>query len=86
MMGKVLGFTQSTRTGTITGADGLRYGFRHSEWRSDDPIGVGVTVDFESRGEEAFGIYPIKAPATPDAGTVFLTALARIRRRLRRPR
>jgi hypothetical protein len=63
MKGKVLGFTASSGTGTITGEDGRRYGFAASEWRSDKPAAAGLAVDFELRGEEAVGIYPVTAAA-----------------------
>jgi hypothetical protein len=58
MKGKVLGFTPSSGTGTITGQDGNRYGFARAEWRSDKAIAPGSAVDFELRGSEAVGIYP----------------------------
>jgi len=59
MKGRILGFTPSSGTGTITGDDGNRYGFSHVEWRSDKPIAAGTAVDFELRGSEAIGIYQI---------------------------
>lgn len=59
MKGKILGFTLSSGTGTITGEDGKRYGFATSEWRSDKPAAAGLAVDFELRGEEAVGVYPV---------------------------
>jgi hypothetical protein len=59
MKGRILGFTPSSGTGTITGDDGNRYGFSQAEWRSDKPIVAGIPVDFELRGSEAVGIYPV---------------------------
>lgn len=59
MKGRVLGFTPVSGTGTITGSDDKRYGFSQAEWRSDTPIAAGAAVDFELRGSEAIGIYPV---------------------------
>jgi len=61
MKGRILGFTPSSGTGTITGDDGNRYGFSQAEWRSDKAVVVGAPVDFELRGSEAIGIYPVAA-------------------------
>jgi len=61
MKGKVLGFTPSSGTGTISGDDGNRYGFSAAEWRSDKAIAAGAAVDFDLRGSEATGIYPVAA-------------------------
>ncbi len=72
MKGRILGFTPSSGTGTITGDDGNRYGFSQAEWRSDKPIAAGTAVDFELRGSEAIGIYPVAAAI----GTVDMAALA----------
>lgn len=70
MRGNILGYMQSSRTGTITGDDGCRYGFTQSEWRSDDPVRTGSRVDFEVRGEEAIGVYPVlkDAPSASSTG------------------
>lgn len=59
MKGRILGFTPSSGTGTIAGDDDNRYGFSQVEWRSDKPIAAGIVVDFEPRGSEAVGIYPV---------------------------
>ncbi|MBO9713276.1 hypothetical protein [Sphingomonas sp.] len=69
MKGKVLGFTPSTGTGTISGEDGARYGFGQGEWRSDKPIAAGIAVDFEPRGKDAVDIYPV-AGASIDVGAL----------------
>jgi hypothetical protein len=86
MKGQVLGFTRSTGTGTITGEDGQRYGFTLSEWRSDDPVCAGLNVDFEVRGEEAIGVYPLESRVRPVAAafsiTAFKSAFQRLWRRL----
>lgn len=59
MKGRILGFTPSSGTGTITGEDGKRYGFSQAEWRSDKPVAAGTAVDFELRDNDAIGIYPV---------------------------
>jgi hypothetical protein len=79
MKGKILGFTTSSGTGTITGEDGKRYGFTLTEWRSDKPIAAGVAVDFELRGEEAVGIYPVAAAAIDVAALSSSPAVAKAR-------
>lgn len=79
MKGRVLGFTGSTGTGTITGEDGHRYGFAIAEWRSDRAPAAGLAVDFEVRGEQAAGIYPL-AGETLDIGALAASpAVARAR-------
>lgn len=70
MKGRILGFTPSSGTGTITGDDGKRYGFSVAEWRSDKPISAGVAVDFELKGEEAIGIYPVAGTAGIDVAAL----------------
>ncbi|NMN06802.1 MULTISPECIES: hypothetical protein [unclassified Novosphingobium] len=78
MKGKILGFTPSSGTGTITGEDGSRYGFSQAEWRSDKPITAGSSVDFELRGSEAIGIYPV-APGIDVAALSSSPAVAKAR-------
>lgn len=79
MKGKVLGFTASSGTGTITGDDGRRYGFAATEWRSDKPAIAGLAVDFELRGEEAVGIYPVAGAGIDVAGLSSSPTVAKAR-------
>lgn len=75
MKGTILGFNADTGTGTISGDDGNRYGFSRAEWRGEKPLAAGIAVDFEARGSEAVGVYPVVgAPAAaaqlPDLGAL----------------
>jgi hypothetical protein len=79
MKGKILGFTPSSGTGTIAGDDGNRYGFARAEWRSDKPIAAGSAVDFELRGSEAFGIYPVAGAGIDVAALSASPAVAKAR-------
>jgi hypothetical protein len=79
MKGKILGFTASSGTGTITGEDGRRYGFAATEWRSDKPAVAGLAVDFELRGEEAVGIYPVAGTGIDVAALSSSPAVAKAR-------
>lgn len=79
MKGKILGFTPSSGTGTITGEDGNRYGFSQAEWRSDKAITAGSPVDFELRGSEAVGIYPIAGAGIDVAALSSSPAVAKAR-------
>lgn len=79
MKGRILGFTPSSGTGTITGDDGNRYGFSQAEWRSEKPIAAGITVDFELRGGEAIGIYPLPGANIDIAGLSSSPAVAKAR-------
>jgi hypothetical protein len=86
MNGHILGFTRSTGTGTITGEDGHRYGFVSSEWRSDEPVCAGIVVDFEVRGEEAIGIYPVNPKPRQRARWFTMDGLKSLFQRLKQKR
>lgn len=79
MKGRILGFTTSSGTGTIAGEDGNRYGFSQAEWRSDQTIASGVAVDFERRGSEAVGVYPVTDFGTGMAALAASPALVKAR-------
>jgi len=79
MKGRILGFTPSSGTGTITGDDDNRYGFSQAEWRSDKPIVSGIAVDFELRGGEAIGIYPVAGAGVDIAALSSSPAVAKAR-------
>lgn len=65
MKGRILGFTPATGQGAITTDDGSRHDFAIGEWRSDLPITVGASVDFEARDGAATAIYPVMPAASP---------------------
>lgn len=79
MKGRILGFTPSSGTGTITGDDDKRYGFSQAEWRSDKPIAAGIIVDFELRGSEAIGVYPVSGAGVDVAALSSSPAVAKAR-------
>jgi hypothetical protein len=79
MKGRILGFTPSSGTGTITGEDGKRYGFAAGEWRSDKAAIAGLPVDFELRGDEAVGIYPVASAGIDVAALSSSPAVAKAR-------
>ena len=57
MKGKILDYSISESKGLISGADGNRYSFTNSEWRSDKAPAKNQIVDFEIDGTSAKGIY-----------------------------
>jgi hypothetical protein len=63
--GRVLDFNKATFSGLILGDDGVRYGFNAIEWRNASMLPVqGLQVNFETRGTQAFSIYPTVQPST----------------------
>lgn len=80
MKGKILGFTPSTGTGTIAGDNDERFTFVATQWRSDRPIGVGVTVDFAPIAGVATEIYPVAGGAFGGADMAGLAASPLVRK------
>ncbi len=57
MQGQVLDYSIQTNEGIISGVDGSRYTFSGSEWREAVTPSRGMTVDFETEGARAVGVY-----------------------------
>jgi TM2 domain-containing membrane protein YozV len=57
MNGQVLDFSIQKNLGLISGSDGKRYVFAGGEWRGNEPPKRGMEVDFDSKGEQAIGVY-----------------------------
>ncbi len=64
MKGQILDFTVQSNSGTISGADGSRYYFNGSEWKGNGVPARGMTVDFETEGNQAKQVFlALGAPA-----------------------
>lgn len=61
MKGKVLDYNTESRSGIISGADGSRYVFNITNWKSATLPSAGGEVDFSIIGDEAEAIYLVKA-------------------------
>ncbi len=59
MKGKILNYDTSSQTGIISGDDGNRYHFSHSEWKSKEMPTSNYVVDFEVSEKNAVDIYKI---------------------------
>lgn len=80
LKGRVLDFNVATSGGTISGDDGMRYGFAGAEWKSATSMPTaGTRVEFEVNQGSAIAIYavaqapvqskiPLAAPAQASAG------------------
>jgi TM2 domain-containing membrane protein YozV len=64
MKGQILDFSVQSNTGTISGADGVRYQFSGSEWKGNGVPTRGMSVDFEREGMQAKGVYLAVAAAS----------------------
>lgn len=72
MKGKILEFSVQSNSGLISGADGTRYTFSGAEWKgSGSPI-RGISVDFETDGNQAKSVYV--ALGSPASGSKSKTA------------
>ncbi|MBB5986894.1 hypothetical protein [Sphingobium lignivorans] len=59
MKGRILGFDASTGSGAITSESGERFTFVAAQWRGQQAIQNGLTVDFEPMSGVATEIYPV---------------------------
>lgn len=57
MKGKILDYSVQNNSGVISGVDGERYTFVGSEWKSNNPPLLGMSVDFDAQGKNAVGVY-----------------------------
>ena len=57
MKGKILDYDFQNSKGVISGDDGNRYYFENSEWKGNTNPKTGQTVDFETDGQNAKGVY-----------------------------
>jgi len=57
MKGQILDYSVQSNIGTISGADGKRYQFSGSEWKSTGMPMRGMTVDFDLEGNLAKAVY-----------------------------
>jgi hypothetical protein len=53
--------------GVLRGADDRRYAFAAGEWKGETPPAPGQAADFEPEDGTARSLYPLPAPAAPDA-------------------
>ncbi len=60
MKGSIVAFDETTHSGKISGHDGQRYNFTRQDWTNAKKPKVGMEVDFESNGNVAKDIIPIK--------------------------
>jgi len=60
MEGKILDYNAEQQKGLIRGYNENRYEFNASEFRSQEPIRIGQTVDFKIDGDNALDIYLLK--------------------------
>jgi TM2 domain-containing membrane protein YozV len=71
VQGQVLGYSNETNSGTISGDDSNRYPFATADWRGENPPSSGMRVDFAVENGEAKEVYavapppPAAAPAPP---------------------
>ena len=57
MKGQILEYSVQSNTGTVSGADGNRYQFNGAEWKGTNVPSRGMSVDFESDGDQAKSVY-----------------------------
>ena len=57
MKGQILTFSVQENSGAISGADGVRYHFEGTDWKTDRPPARGMEVDFEADGNRAKNVY-----------------------------
>ena len=57
MKGQILDYTVQANSGTVTGSDGNRYYFSGSDWKGTGAPTRGMTVDFETEGNQARSVY-----------------------------
>lgn len=57
MKGQILEYSVQSNTGVVSGADGNRYQFNGSEWKGTNVPARGMSVDFESDGNQAKAVY-----------------------------
>jgi len=57
MKGQILEYSVQANTGIISGSDGNRYEFSGSEWKGSSVPVRGMSVDFETDGNHAKGVY-----------------------------
>ena len=68
MKGKILDYSVQTNSGVISGADGGRYTFIGSEWKSNNPPLLGMSVDFDVQGKNAVGVYKDTVSSSGSSG------------------
>lgn len=57
MKGRILDYSVQSSTGSISGADGVRYVFDGSEWKGNTPPARGMAVDFDIDGNQAMSVF-----------------------------
>jgi len=57
MKGKILEYSIATKSGIISGHDGVRYNFSINEWKSENQPLANQIVDFTINEEQAIGIF-----------------------------
>ena len=76
MKGQILDFSVQKNEGVITSADGSRYTFNGSEWKSDIQPNKEMWVDFEANESNATRIYiSLRQPTTSNSGTKIKPAM-----------
>jgi hypothetical protein len=76
MEGKILDYNAEQQNGLIRGNDENRYEFNASEFRSQEPIRIGQTVDFKIDGENALDIYLLKGNNLASAASETISGFA----------
>ena len=76
MRGQILDYSVQTNTGTISGADGNRYYFNGAEWKGQGAPLRAMTVDFETEGNQAKGVYVAPGSASTSKNKVVAGVLA----------
>ena len=76
MRGEILHYDAEQGFGFITGADGKRYSFAREDLRREMALTRGDAVEFQSNGERASAIFPVRARAGDPAGNVAPAATA----------
>ena len=66
MKGKILDYDFQNSKGVISGDDGNRYYFENSEWKGNTNPKTGQTVDFETDGQNAKGVYLVQGSISID--------------------
>lgn len=61
MQGKIIHYSEQSRSGLISGEDGHRYSFLLSAWIDKGKPRPGMAIDFQCKGREVFCV----CPATP---------------------
>lgn len=78
MTGRILGFDNSSNTGTISGDNGNRYNFAKDSFKENVELKKDLKVDFNVNDEnQAVDIYTVRDHAQENANTAFgLVSLA----------